>query len=166
MVYAAQRDSSLLKMCWVHISVQEIVRVSLWGLLPESHPGWEMNGGCDSQGSEPDTKLKLWIKLKSDNTKKWMEAFHKMVLAGRGWTKRRQKCVLFTECGLRCWILRIEVIMTSLTDQNSRKLSLSGRMKLLAHWLCCLRGCWVLRNLFCYQEALLEVMWQGRFGVG
>lgn len=54
---------SLLKMCWVHISVQEIVRVSLWGLLPESHLGWEMNGGCDSQGSEPDTKLKLWIKL-------------------------------------------------------------------------------------------------------
>ena len=55
--------SSLHKMCWVHISVQETVRGPLWGLFPESQLGWETDGGRDSQGSESDTKLKLWTRL-------------------------------------------------------------------------------------------------------
>lgn len=60
-------NSSLLKVCWAHISAQEICRSPLCGQFPESHLWWETDGGCDSQGHDPASKL--------ENAMKWMRTF-------------------------------------------------------------------------------------------
>lgn len=82
--YAAQREfPPCLKCVGPTSQPRRHVTAPLWGLFPKSHLWWETNGGCDSQGYEPDSKL--------ENAMKWMGMFcEKMVLAGRGWAKRRQ----------------------------------------------------------------------------
>lgn len=156
--------SSLLKMCWVYISVQETVKSP--SVRPVPRESTRVRNGWRTWFP------RLWVRYQiealnqtpNQTTQRngWKHSIRWSWLGGAG-LKGDRMCSIY-----EAWFKMLNTEVGGGYDffnwpEQQEIVSFSGRIEIAGPLALSLVG--DLRNLFCHQEALLEVMWQGRFEV-